>query len=263
MFLSWVRKIPGGTLRIPRGLGLVVGATLMFWASLDYEVMAPNWNGFVQGIAYNPSHTLTLQELKNVPPEVIEQDMAQLSQITNHIRTYTVDSGLDRVPEIARRHGITVGLGIWIGPDLHDNEKQIELGIKTALANRRTVDRVFVGNEVIYRGDVSPDQLNSYIKRVRDALPNRIKVTTSEPWSTWLLTPELGQYADVISVHLFPYWEHVPVSTSLRSLDRWFNDVQEEFPGKPIIIGEVGWPSEGPSRGDAVPSLANEAYFDR
>ena len=38
--------------------------------------------------------------------------------ITGHIRTYTVDGGMDKVPEIARRYGMTVSLGIWISPDL-------------------------------------------------------------------------------------------------------------------------------------------------
>ncbi|HUB85383.1 MAG TPA: glycosyltransferase family 2 protein, partial [Rhizomicrobium sp.] len=259
----WVRAIPGGTLRIALALTLVVGATVLFWASRDYEVIAPNWDGLVRGIAYEPSHLYNDSERLNVSPSRIDRDMRQLSQITTHIRTYTVDGGMDKVPEIARRYGMTVSLGIWLDSDLDENEKQIELGIKTALANRRTVDRIFVGNEVLERGDLSSDQLNAYIKRVRSALPNRIKVTTAEPWSTWMLSPELGKYVDIISVHLLPYWEGVPVSTSLHSLQGWFNDVQREFPDKPIIIGEVGWPSEGRARRAAEPSLANEAYFDR
>jgi exo-beta-1,3-glucanase (GH17 family)/cellulose synthase/poly-beta-1,6-N-acetylglucosamine synthase-like glycosyltransferase len=263
MFLRWVREIPGGTLRIAIALALVVSATLLFWASRDYEVIAPNWDGLVRGIAYNPSHTFTEKDQKEVSPELIDRDLAQLSQLTAHIRTYTVSGGMDRVPEIARRYGMTVSLGIWINSDLEANEKEVELGIKTALANRRTVDRVFVGNEAIERGDISSDQLNVYIKRVRDALPNRIKVTTAEPWSTWLLAPELAQYVDIISIHLLPYWEGSRIQDSLASLQRWYDDVANEFPGKPIIIGEVGWPSEGQSRRSAEPSLANEAYFDR
>jgi cellulose synthase/poly-beta-1,6-N-acetylglucosamine synthase-like glycosyltransferase/exo-beta-1,3-glucanase (GH17 family) len=263
MFLKWVRTIPGGTLRIAIALTLVVGATVLFWASRDYEVIAPNWDGLVRGIAYEPSHLYSASDREEISPERIDHDMAQLSTITTHIRTYTVDGGMDKVPEIARRYGMTVSIGIWIDSDLDENEKQIDLGIRTALANRSTVDRIFVGNEVLERGDLSSDQLNGYIKRVRDALPNRIKVTTAEPWSTWMLAPELGQYVDVISVHLLPYWEGVPVSTSLRSSENWFNLVQKEFPNKPIIIGEVGWPSEGHARRAAEPSLANEAYFDR
>jgi exo-beta-1,3-glucanase (GH17 family)/cellulose synthase/poly-beta-1,6-N-acetylglucosamine synthase-like glycosyltransferase len=263
MFLKWVRTLPGGTLRIALALTLVVGATILFWASRDYEVIAPNWDGLVRGIAYEPSHLYSDAERMDVSPARIDRDMRQLSRITTHIRTYTVDGGMDKVPEIARRYGMTVSLGIWLDSDLDENEKQIELGIKTALANRRTVDRIFVGNEVMYRGDLSADQLNAYIKRVRAALPNRIKVTTAEPWSTWLLTPEIGQYVDIVSIHLLPYWEGVPVSTSLRSTQGWFNLVQREFPNKPIIIGEIGWPSEGRARRAAEPSLANEAYFDR
>jgi exo-beta-1,3-glucanase (GH17 family)/cellulose synthase/poly-beta-1,6-N-acetylglucosamine synthase-like glycosyltransferase len=264
MFLRWVRSVPGGTWKIAAALVLMVGATLFFWASRDYEVIAPNWDGLVRGITYNPSHMFTGHEhKKKVSPERIDHDLAQLSQLTAHVRTYTVDNGMDRVPEIARRYGMTVSLGIWIGPDLEENEKQIELGIKTALANRRTVDRVFVGNEVIERGDLSTEQLSAYMKRVRAALPNRIKVTTAEPWSTWLLAPELAENADIIAIHLLPYWEGVYISGSLLSLQHWFDDVANQFPGKPIIIGEVGWPSEGPMRKQAEPSLANEAYFDR
>jgi exo-beta-1,3-glucanase (GH17 family) len=261
---NWIRNIPGGTLRIAVALALMLGATLLFWASLDYEVIAPNWDGLVRGIDYNPSHLFTKKDHDtDVTPEQIDRDLAQLSQITGHIRTYTVSSGMDRVPEIARRYGITVSLGIWLDADLETNEKEIELGIKTALANRRTIDRVFVGSEAIERGDLTTDQLNVYIKRVREALPNRIKITTGEPWSTWLLAPELGQYVDIVSVHLYPFWERSPISGSLRSLQRWYDLVQNEFPDKPLLIGEVGWPSEGPSRGAAEPSLANEAYFDR
>ena len=264
MFLNWVRSVPGGTWRIAAALVLVLGATLLFWASRDYEVIAPDWDGLVRGVAYEPSHTFSMYDLKkNVSPERIDRDVARLSGLTSHIRTYTVANGLDRVPEIARRYGMTVSLGIWIGPDPVENEKQIELGIKTALANRRTVDRVFVGNEVIFRGDLSIDQLNAYIKRVRAALPNRIKVTTAEPWSTWVLAPDLGKYVDVVAIHLLPYWEGEQPTDALKSVVHWYDDVAGEFPGKPIIVGEVGWPSDGPARKDAEPSLGNEAFFDR
>ena len=78
---------------------------------------------------------------------------------------------MDKVPEIARRYGMTVSLGIWIGPDLVKNQQEVDLGIRIALANRRVIDRVIVGNETIERGDVSAEQLNGYIKQVRDALP--------------------------------------------------------------------------------------------
>jgi len=252
-----------GRLRIAFALVLVVGASALFWASRDYTISAPNWDGQVRGIAYNPSGLFTRGQEKHITPEHIARDLAQLSQLTGHIRTYTVAGGMDKVPEIARRYGMMVSLGIWIGPDLAKNEKELELGIETARENRRVIDRVIVGNEAMMRGDVSAAQLNAYIKRVRDALPQRIKVTTAEPWSTWLLNPEIGQYADVLFVHLLPYWENTDIRGSLKSTVNWYDDVQKAFPGKPIVIGEAGWPSNGRTRGNAEASLANEAYFVR
>jgi len=257
------RHLGGGKLRIAVALVMVVGASALFWTSRDYTVVAPEWDGQVRGIAYNPSHIFSLRQNKNISPDRIDKDLAQLSKITGHIRTYTVDGGMEKVPEIARRYGMTVSMGIWISPDLEQNEKSLELGIRTALANRRTIDRVIVGNETQLEGYVSPDQLNDYIQRVRAALPARIKVTTAEPWSTWMMTPEIGQYVDVIFVHLLPYWENVDIRGAMKSTEGFYNHIQAEFPDKQIVVGEAGWPSEGRTRGRAEASAANEGYFLR
>ena len=56
MLGKWRRGISGGTVRIALALALVVGACVLFWASRDYAVIAPNWDGQVRGIAYSPSH---------------------------------------------------------------------------------------------------------------------------------------------------------------------------------------------------------------
>ena len=170
---DWRQRIGGGRLRIALALALVVGASVLFWASRDYSVVAPDWDGQVRGIAYNPSHVFTLKDNGRISPEQIDRDMAQLSLLTGRIRTYTVAGGMDKVPEIARRYGLTVSLGCWISADIDQNETELALCIKTALANRRVIDRVFVGNEAILFSFVTPDQLNGYIKRVRDALLKR------------------------------------------------------------------------------------------
>ncbi len=256
-------RLGGGALRIAVALLLVVSASALFWASRDYTVMAPEWDGLVRGVTYYPSHTYDSAQLKHVPPERIDDDMAELSRFTGHIRTYTVNYGLDKVPEIARRYGLTVSLGIWIGADLDKNEIEMDKALSVILANRRVIDRVIVGNEAVMRGDVSGDQLNGYIKRIRRALPARIKVTTAETWSSWLLHPEIGEYCDVIFVHLLPYWEGADVRTATGFLQGAYNHVQDEFPDKPIVIGEVGWPSQGWTKGNAEASLANQAYFTR
>ncbi len=64
----------------------------------------------------------------------IEQDLAQLSKVTDCVRTYSVDFGLDRVPEIAQRHGLKVLLGLWVSSHTDRTQYQISTGV--ALANR-------------------------------------------------------------------------------------------------------------------------------
>ena len=272
MLRQAVRRITGRHVRIFVALTLVVTASALFWASRDYEVIAPDWDGQVRGVSYDPSHQFRERDHKWTSPEQIDADMAQLAQVTGRVRTYTVSNGLDRVPEIARRHGLTVSLGCWISNDFDQNEKEVDLCIRTALNNRRVIDRVFVGNESILFGYVSPDQLGAYIKRVRDALPNRIKVTTAETWSTWLMYPEISKYCDIVAVHIIPYWEGISIRDSLTFAQHAYKHVQDAIhdyairnglPDKPIIIGESGWPSQGRTRRYAEPSLANEAYYIR
>jgi len=68
---------------------------------------------------------------------------------------------------------------------------------------------------------------------------------------------------DYIAVHMLPYWEGVHVD---RAVDYIFDKIdllQNTFPGMPIVIGEVGWPSNGRTRQSAVASDANEALFLR
>ena len=42
-----------------------------------------------------------------------------------------------------------------------------------------------------------------------------------------------------------------------------YQQLQQGFPDKHVVIGEVGWPSNGDRRRTAQPSLADEAHFLR
>ena len=52
-----------------------------------------------------------------VSPEQIEEDLIDLAKISRCVRTYSVDNGLDKVPELASKVGLKVLLGVWIGDD--------------------------------------------------------------------------------------------------------------------------------------------------
>ncbi|HWC00872.1 MAG TPA: hypothetical protein VG672_29400, partial [Bryobacteraceae bacterium] len=42
----------GGPVRIALALTMMLAASVLYWASRDYTVVAPDWDGQVRGIAY-------------------------------------------------------------------------------------------------------------------------------------------------------------------------------------------------------------------
>ena len=194
-----------------------------------------------------------------IEPAQIEQDLAQLAKVTDCVRTYSVDFGLDQVPEIAQRHGLKVLLGLWVSSHTDRTQYQISTGV--ALANRfpDVVRAVIVGNEVLLRGEVSPAMLAETIRGVKSRV--KMPVTYADVWEFWLRYRELANAVDFVTIHILPYWEDDPVAARAAAdhVDAIRKRVVENFPGKEIVIGEVGWPSAGRMREGALPSPANQA----
>src|SRR5579871_5366351 len=57
----------------------------------------------------------------SIPAEQIEQDLKQLAQISECVRTYSIENGLDQVPAIAGKVGLKVMQGIWLGSNRAKN----------------------------------------------------------------------------------------------------------------------------------------------
>lgn len=193
----------------------------------------------------------------------IEEDLRLLAVHTACVRTYSVDQGLDAVPEIAAGLGLRVMLGAWVGREAAKNEKELARAI--ALANRypETVAAVIVGNEVLLRREQPPDRLAAMIETVRAQVP--VAVTYADVWEFWLQHPEIADHVDFVTVHMLPYWEDEPIAVAravAHVLAIW-QRVAETFPGKPIIIGEAGWPSAGRMREGARPGRVEQAKFVR
>ena len=64
-----------------------------------------------------------------ISPEHIAEDLAEIAEIFECVRIYSVDNGLDKVPELAAKVGLKVLLGVWIGPNRLKNELLIETAI--------------------------------------------------------------------------------------------------------------------------------------
>jgi glucan 1,3-beta-glucosidase len=194
-----------------------------------------------------------------VPPEQIDADLAKLSAITSCVRSYSTAQGLDRIPEFARKHGLTVLQGIWLGRDPERNKLEIETGIELARQYPDVIRGLVVGNEVLLRGEMTPQDLRDAIQEVKEKAG--VPVTYADVWEYWLKNRELASAVDFVTIHILPYWEDSPVAAeaAARHVTEIYARVAASFPGKEIMLGEVGWPSAGRMREGALPSPSNQA----
>jgi exo-beta-1,3-glucanase (GH17 family)/cellulose synthase/poly-beta-1,6-N-acetylglucosamine synthase-like glycosyltransferase len=240
----------------------VAALTISIWAVVNQPETEPPWPAVIQGFAFSPMRADQDPMLKKLPSvEELDEDLALLKGTTHAVRTYTVEETLAEVPALARKHGLNVALGAWIDKGLNKNAREIQRLIEVANKNRRNVVRIIVGNEVLLRRDLPVDQVIEYIKEVR--AKTGIPVSTAEPWHVWANYPELVKEVDYLAVHMLPYWEGIHIDQAVDYVIDRMNDLKRLYPGKPIVIAEVGWPSNGRTRKSAVASDQNEAVFLR
>ena len=245
---------------------LTLLAVWYFYQNRPVELVEPQLqNGKLQCVSYAPYYKKGRSPFipKTVTTrEQIDQDMALLAQRFNCVRTYSVDQGLDYVPEAASKAGLKVLLGAWIGWTKADNMRELNLAIKRANEFPETVAGLVVGNEVLLRREQTMPAMQAYIDYAQQH--TEVPVTYADVWEFWLKNRDLEPSVDFVTVHILPYWEDIPrsiedaashVKIIMHKLENTFN--------KPLLIGETGWPSTGRQRGAAVPSQVNQARYFR
>ena len=69
-------------------------------------------------LSYAPFRgTQTPFDATHIPAAQIEDDLRQLAKLTDCVRIYAVDQGLEAVPALAAKHGLKVLLGLWLSSD--------------------------------------------------------------------------------------------------------------------------------------------------
>jgi exo-beta-1,3-glucanase (GH17 family) len=254
------------SLRIPQLLFLIsLGAVAVAWWWLGISVnlaRAPiDLNDKLQCISYAPfrSRQTSLSPATQVSREQIAEDLAQLAKITDCIRTYATDLGLDQIPELAAKAGLKVIQGIFLDKDREKNSTQISTAIRLSKEYPLTIIALVVGNETLLRKDITASDLAATIRSVKAQVS--VPVTYADVWEFWLSNRELYDAVDFVTIHILPYWENVPIraESAAAHVDEIRRQVASAFPGKEILIGEIGWPSEGRMRESALPSRVNQA----
>jgi glucan 1,3-beta-glucosidase len=236
-----------------------------FWAWLGASIemppspLAPGEK--LQCVSYAPfrGSQSPLDATTRIPPEQIEQDLRQLAEVTDCVRTYATEMGLDRVPEIAKRHGLKVLQGVWVSSRPDFVRREVETAVALARRYPDVITGIIVGNEVLLRGEMPAPDLIQIIRDVKAQA--KVPVTYADVWEFWLRNRPIAEVVDFITIHILPYWEDfpIPADRAAAHLDEIRKLVVAAFPNREILIGETGWPSAGRMREGALPSPASQA----
>jgi exo-beta-1,3-glucanase (GH17 family) len=238
---------------------------LGYWAYEGREQPVPDaGTAAIPSISFSPYlHGATPYSHRPLSADDMAKEIELLSGTVGGLRTYSSLSGQEAIPRIARPFGMKVMQGAWVGREPDETDLEIDSLINLANRYPEVIDRVIVGNEVLLRRDLTRDQLAGYIRRVKRAVKQ--PVTYADVWEFWLKNRELARDVDIVTIHILPYWEDqpIPIEHAMDHVMAVYRIVQAAFPGKPIAIGEIGWPSQGRMRAGALPSPVNEARFVR
>jgi cellulose synthase/poly-beta-1,6-N-acetylglucosamine synthase-like glycosyltransferase/exo-beta-1,3-glucanase (GH17 family) len=243
-------------------LTAISAACLAAWAYTNQPQPMPDWTGGpIAGISYTPYGASQNPVDGDLPTAaMIDKDLDLLSGQTRAIRTYSAEGVMGDIATLAHQKRMRVLAGAWLGRDEARNLRETEALISLARQNRN-IRRVLVGNESLLRKDVTPVRLISAIKYVR-RLTN-LQVSTAETWDIWLAHPELAKAVDFLGVQILPYWEGVPADAAVEYTLSRVTQLRETYPDKPIVLTEIGWPSEGRKIKGAEAGLLEQARFLR
>nr|POF22283.1 putative glucan endo-1,3-beta-glucosidase btgc [Quercus suber] len=243
------------------------------------------------GMDYTPLNA-QYPECLTTPPDQnnITLDVAILSQLSPAIRLYGTDCNqtemvLTAIDRLGYTDSLTVWLGVWLGNNDTTNDRQIDqmYSLLSSYPESRFAG-IIVGNEVLYRKDMTNTSLSTTLSAVRANLTAQsitLPLATSDLGDDW--TADLAADTDIVMANVHPFFAGVtPDVAPGWTWDFWqTHDVALTAAATPPanqtyprnIIAETGWPSAGgndcgsettacPDAGSgAVASVANMNTF--
>lgn len=224
----------------------------------------------MSGITYNPYRTTRQCSTE----QLIDEDLRIIATYAGAIRTYATECGHDRwIFKSAAKYGLDLTIGLWVNEYSATFDGQLG-NLMAVLADSATtaleksmLKAVVVGNEALYRKEVSVAVLAAHIATARQqlaavGLPS-VRITTSDIPSMFEST-DLVAAVDFLLPNLHVFFEGIDIAETPAQLWARFEHLQHLANGKQVVIGETGWPSAGlPFSKDSrsLPSPANAQYL--
>ncbi|NMH89690.1 glycoside hydrolase family 17 protein [Flavivirga algicola] len=243
---SEILALSGGNLINKTDIGLIN----LFNRMLNKGMHGLCFSPYEEGQAPGPGVIIT--------EEQIRRRMEIIKPYTKWIRSFSCTDGNEIIPRVAKEYGIKTLVGAWLGVDSEANKKEVASLIQ--LAREGYVDIAAVGNEVMYRGDLTEEELLSFMYQVKETIPET-PVGYVDSYYEFAQRPKITEASDIILANCYPYWEGCDIHYSLLYMKDMYYEAQRAAKGKKVIITETGWPSLGEGIHDAMPSFENAIKY--
>ncbi|WP_297085490.1 glycosyl hydrolase family 17 protein [uncultured Draconibacterium sp.] len=188
----------------------------------------------------------------------ITERIEVIKPFTKWVRTFSCTEGNELIPAIAKAYGLKTMVGAWLSDDKEKNEEEIEALI--ALVKAGHADLVAVGNEVLYREELTEEELLDYIKQVKKAVP-QAEVGYVDAYYEFVNRPAIVEACDVIYANCYPFWEGCHIDYSHVYMQNMYYQALGAGKGKRVVISETGWPNVGTAFEASVPNPENALRY--
>ncbi len=185
--------------------------------------------------------------------EQVRRRLEIMKPYVKWVRTFSCIEGNEIIARVAKELGMKTLVGAWLGKEAEKNRQEIDALIE--MANNGYVDIAAVGNEVMYRDDLSEDELLAFMDEVKAAV--NVPVGYVDAYYEFEHRPRITEKCDVILSNCYPFWEGCDIDYSLLYMQEMYRIASEAGNGKKVIITETGWPEKGSSLEGAHPSNQN------
>jgi exo-beta-1,3-glucanase (GH17 family) len=178
----------------------------------------------------------------------VREDLEILRDLVDGVRIYGTDGANAYVPALCDELGLDLYIGAWID-GLESDESNVMALANVVNEDHPSIKMAVVGNEVLHRAADNGMTEAGLIELINLARANitvpTVQIAGADTYPRWMENrPNFADAVDVLIWHTYAWWAGMPIDGAYALVRGRYTDMIELYPGKEMLLGETGWPSD-------------------